>query len=208
MDRPVGRSSIRSPSRWRDISYLAAGNPRQRRAHRALVELGILRDLAAFDPVLVGTIPLAIDVATSDLDIVCRVPDPAPFEDALRRLYGSRPQFRLRKLRRATAPAGKRGPATVARFRHRRQLIEVFGQDLAVEEQAGFRHMVVEARLLALGGETLHRRVRKLKRTGAKTEPAFAELLGLRGDPYRALLDLHGARDATLAALVRAARGR
>jgi hypothetical protein len=41
-----------------------------------------------------------------------------------------------------------------------------------------------------------------LRREGAKTEPAFASLLGLAGDPYAAMLELHDRPEAVLTALL------
>jgi Domain of unknown function (DUF4269) len=177
-----------------DIASLAQGSERQRRAHRALEQLGILRDLARHDATLVGTIPIGIDEPDSDLDVICRATDAAAFAAELRRLYGSAPDFQL----------GGDGAVTVAGFSYGGERFEVFGQDRPVREQAGFRHMVVEWRLLELGGDRLRREVRRLRRAGAKTEPAFAAALGLAGDPYQRLLELFDASDGELIALVRA----
>jgi Domain of unknown function (DUF4269) len=182
---------------WRDIAYLARGTARQRRAHSALVELGVLRDLAPFDATLVGTVPLAIDLPESDLDIVCRAPDPARFEDALRDLYAGRTGFRMQR-----TTSGEGRVAVVAGFAHAGETVELFGQELEVPRQNGFRHMVVEARLLRLGGERLRQRVLARKRSGVPTEPAFAEALGLTGDPYRQLFELSFSPEAELAAVV------
>lgn len=52
-----------------DTAYLAAGNERQRSAYRVLTELGLLERLASFNPILVGTVPLGIDIPDSDLDV-------------------------------------------------------------------------------------------------------------------------------------------
>ncbi len=194
-DRP-GRPA---PPDWRDLGYLAAGNPRQRRAHDALVDLGILTDLAGFGAVLIGTVPLAIDVPDSDLDIACHAPDLDALAASLERLYAGRPGY--------AAHRGRRPGTLVARLRHGRERIEVFGEGVPVEQQAGFRHMEVEWRLLALGGERLRRAVLALRLRGAKTEPAFAQVLGLAGDPYARLLALHAASDAELADLVGAGDG-
>jgi hypothetical protein len=199
--RASGRSQLDRPDRpdlpdWHDISYLRSGGARQRRAFRVLDDLGILRDLARFGATLVGTIPIAVDLPDSDLDIICRAPEPAAFEAALRDLYATRAGFRLER----TTTRGR--IAVVVNFSHAGEAIEVFGQDQDVDRQAGFRHMVVEARLLGIGGERMRRGVIALKLRGMATEPAFAELLGLSGDPYERMLDLHGATDAELAALV------
>jgi Domain of unknown function (DUF4269) len=177
-----------------DIACLAEGSERQRRAHRAIEELGILRDLAGFDATLVGTIPIGIDEPDSDLDVICHATDAAAFAAELRRLYGRAPDFQL----------GADSAVIVAGFSSLGQRFEVFGQDRPVREQAGFRHMVVEWRLLELGGDRLRGEVRRLRRAGAKTEPAFAAALGLAGDPYLRLLELFEASDRDLLALLRA----
>jgi hypothetical protein len=46
----------------------------------------------------------------------------------------------------------------------------------------------------------------KRRRDGLKTEPAFADILGLDGDPYLALLDLEAVSDDTLAQMLRSRR--
>ncbi len=199
MDRASDdRRAIHARLSSRDAAYLAGGTPRQRRAHAALSELGILRDLARFDATLIGTVPIGVDVSESDLDIACRAPDPLAFATELRRLYGAMPGFALHAAE-VSLPAP--GPAIVATFAHGGERYEVFGEARPVEDQAGFRHMVIEARLLELGGPPLRDQVHLLRATGARTEPAFAAALGLSGDPYLRLLDLFGAGDDDLAAL-------
>ena len=65
---------------WRNINYLKTGNSRQKKSFKLLSELNILKTLEKFDPILVGTIPIAIDIETSDLDIICEVYDFEEFE--------------------------------------------------------------------------------------------------------------------------------
>ena len=48
--------------------------------------------------------------------------------------------------------------------------------------------MLIEHRLLQERGEAFRRAIITLKQRGYKTEPAFAKALGLKGDPYLALL--------------------
>ena len=67
--------------------------------------------------------------------------------------------------------------------------IEIFGQNIPVREQNGYRHMITEYEILQSKGENFRREIIKLKQQGYKTEPAFGLLLGLKGDPYSALLD-------------------
>jgi hypothetical protein len=55
---------------FKTISYLLSGTEIQRRAYKMTNELGILSDLARYNPTLCGTIPISIDVKGSDLDII------------------------------------------------------------------------------------------------------------------------------------------
>lgn len=56
---------------WHNISYLQLGNKKQKACYAALTHLQVLESLALFEPLVVGTIPLGIDIASSDIDIVC-----------------------------------------------------------------------------------------------------------------------------------------
>ena len=60
---------------WHDIAYLQSGNERQNNAYSALNKLKILKILREYNPTLVGTIPIEIDISESDLDIICEVYD-------------------------------------------------------------------------------------------------------------------------------------
>lgn len=171
--------------------------PRLRAARRVLAGLGLFETLAPFGPVLAGTFPLGVDVEGSDLDILCHAPDLGAFTCAAESAFGGEDGFRVGPAR-GVAP-----PAVVARFARDEYEIELFGQGVPVAEQAGFRHMIVEARLLAIGGEEARAAIRALKRAGLKTEPAFARHFGIAGDPYAALLALHGLDDAALRAALR-----
>ncbi len=143
-------------------------------------------------PVLAGTFPLGLDVAASDLDVICEAHDPARFADRLARAFGHRPSFRL-WLRSVDGL-----PTVVARFREAGLPVEIFAQARPTHAQRAVRHLRAEARLLKLHGEPLRLCVRALKAQGIKTEPAFASCLGLEGDPYLTLLDLDRASDAAL----------
>ncbi|GAB3842547.1 DUF4269 domain-containing protein [Hymenobacter jeollabukensis] len=183
---------------WHDIEYLQAGTPRQRAAHAALRQLGILATLQSYGPVLAGTIPLAVDVASSDLDLICDVSEaqqPA-FGQLLRHHYGQLPGFELRQAR------WQERPMVVSRFRAVGFDWEIFAQPLPALQQQAVRHLQVEHAVLQAGGENWRRAVQALKAQGLKTEPAFAQLLGLPGDPYVALLALESWSAAELRAYV------
>ena len=189
---------MHSPPTWKDPRYLAAGTSRQRRTYALLQDLGILATLGAFDPVVAGTIPLGIDLPGSDIDIICEVAtaDELAFEQLLRTHYGHRPAFRVGR----AASAGP--PALVSSFGYLGTEIEVFGQALPTAQQYAFRHLVVEHAVLRAGGPAWRTAVRRLKEQGLKTEPAFAALLQLPGNPYEALRTLENLAPAALAARV------
>jgi len=186
---------------WRDPSYLLRGTERQRAAYRLLRELRLFEDLRDYTPVLVGTIPLGIDVAGSDLDIVCevQVPEMETFTRRVTAAFGHQPDFHLKRKRINGLPTVVAGfTASTEGYTFP---VEIFGQPRPVTAQNAYRHMVVEARLLALGGEPARRAIRRLKQQGLKTEPAFARYFRLEGDPYQTLLELAALDDEALAAV-------
>jgi len=84
---------------------------------------------------------------------------------------------------------------------------EIFGQPISPTEQYGYLHMLSEYRLLAwsevlTGRAKAREEIRKAKRSGEKTEPAFAKYFGLTGDPYLKLAELADASDEELRAIV------
>lgn len=180
---------------FRDWSFLAEGSADQRRAFATLSRHRPFDRLARHDTGLAGTFPIDIAVEGSDLDILVKADDPfamAPFLDAA---FGHHPGYAHRRTTAAD------GPALVAGFTLDGLPIEIFVQALPVARQMGWRHMLVEARLLALA-PSLRPAIRALKQAGMKTEPAFARLLALAGDPYQALLALEPLDDSVLTDLL------
>lgn len=165
-----------------DVASLNWGSDRQRDAYQALIELDILSVLAEFDPILTGTYPLGLEVATSDLDIVCHAEDLDRFAALVEAAYGYFDDFQV-------VQREKNGlPTAICRFRFRDFPVEIFAQPRPSEEQNAYRHMMAEASLLRAGGDEARAAIRLLKEDGVKTEPAFATYFRLEGDPYEALL--------------------
>ncbi|MGN7997759.1 DUF4269 domain-containing protein [Sphingomonas sp. 22176] len=161
----------------------------------ALVHSGVLTHLAAFDPHVAGTPPLGLDLPDSDIDILCHAPDPQAFASAVWEACRDLPGFAMWQWQGSDRPV-------IARFHCAGWVLELFGQACPVAEQLGWRHFAIERRLLALGGETFRAAVMARRQAGAKTEPAFAQVLGLAGDPYAALLTLEQLDDDTLRARI------
>jgi len=175
-----------STTRFDTIDYLRTGTPRQQEAHRVITQNKLLEKLSGYTPLLAGTIPLAIDVAHSDLDILCYWTHKHRFIDAIITHFSNELQFSLQEKTIA-------GHETVlAGFRLDGFPVEVFGQHRPVKEQEGYRHLVIEYGLLNTHGAAFRAAVVTLKKAGVKTEPAFAQVLGLKGDPYQELLNQYG----------------
>jgi len=165
-----------------NIAYLRNGNERQKNAYQVLTENGILEKLNCFTPILVGTIPINIDIESSDLDIICYAPNQENFIQSLNYNFGKESQFIISK---NTTFNSVKANFFTADFE-----IEIFGQDIPTQQQNAYRHMLIEYKILLEKGENFRLQVIELKRQGYKTEPAFAKLLGLQGDPYEELLKL------------------
>lgn len=107
--------------------------------------------------------------------------------------------------RRSSPSSGLDSPrAVVVSFEAAGWQIQLYGEAIPVERQRGWRHFAVERRLLAFGGHDLRAAVLTLRQRGMKTERAFAAVLGLRGDPYVALLDLGEQADQPLISVLQA----
>ncbi|GAA0771911.1 DUF4269 domain-containing protein [Clostridium subterminale] len=167
-----------------NINYLKQGNIKQQNAYKVLKELDIFNVLRKFDPILVGTIPINIDIENSDLDIVCEVYDFKEFQKIVENKYSM-----FSKLHISNNSTDNETILTV-NFYVEDIEIEIYAQSLNSCKQNGYRHMVVEDRILRLGGERTREEIVILKKSGLKTEPAFAKYLGIDGNPYDELLKL------------------
>lgn len=164
--------------------------------YEAVIEaLDLLGRLAEFRLEVIGTPPLGIDTEHSDIDIACSAKNLDRFSDVVREAFGHFENFRLSRYELNGEPT------VLASFRAQGWALELFCQGVPTERQWGVRHFRVEQRLLMLD-PTLRSDVRRLKQRGIKTEPAFAEALGLLGDPFVAMLDLETKPDDELQRLL------
>lgn len=169
---------------YKDIRYLIEGNEVQQEVYRVLTQFKVMDRLEVYDPILTGTVPIAIDIEGSDLDIICEVYDFSEFKQRLTDHFGDYVGFEISE---KTVSGIKRMKAS---FRLESWDVEVFGQPIPTSEQNAYRHMLIEDRFLRLAGDDFANQVISLKRQGMKTEPAFAFLLYLNGDPYESLFEL------------------
>jgi len=167
-----------------NINYLKHGNIKQQNAYKVLKNLDIFNVLKKFDPILVGTIPINIDIENSDLDIACEVQDFEEFQKLVEDRYSMHHKFHINN------NSTDNEVILTVNFYVEDIEIEIYAQSLNSCKQNGYRHMVVEDRILRLGGERTREEIVILKKSGLKTEPAFARYLGIDGNPYDELLKL------------------
>jgi len=167
---------------FEDISYLQYGTIRQQQAFRVLTAHQIMQKLNKFQPILAGTIPLNIDIPESDLDIICCWRNEEDFINTLIKTFEKTAQFEWHKT------TIRNELSIICNFMLEDFPVEVFGQTIESNKQMAYRHLLIENQLLKEKGESFRKEIIRLKETGLKTEPAFATLLNLQGDPYTELL--------------------
>lgn len=156
--------------------------------------ISLMSILREFDPVLIGTPPLDIAIEESDIDIACSSMDLDHFEAVATREFGQFDDFQcLHRTFQETS-------STIIQFFALGWEIEIFCQPIPTHLQWGVRHFEIEKRLLKLQPK-LRAAVIRLKENGLKTEPAFAAVLGLEGDPYSSILELETMCDEELISL-------
>ena len=168
---------------FKNIAYLKTGNQKQQLAFEVLTKHKVLENLADFDPILVGTIPINIDIENSDLDIICYWKNKLDFIERIKQLFEKETNFTIRKI------VIDNQESVVANFFIDAFEIEIFGQNIPTELQNGYKHMIIEDKILRSRDENFRLEIVKLKEKGIKTEPAFGLLLGLKGNIYQELLD-------------------
>lgn len=170
--------------RFLSPDYLISGNYRQKRAYRTLKGLEIFKKLKPYGPVLAGTIPIEIDIEGSDLDILCSFRDANSFKQDVTENFAHFDHFSLKEKRILDEKT------IIARFQTEEFPVEIFAQNVPTTRQHAFIHMINEYRILKEQRPEFKKRVIELKRSGMKTEPAFALLLGVTSDPYQWLLSV------------------
>lgn len=171
---------------FKDIEYLKNGTVKQKSCYRVLREINILDILRNYDPIVVGTIPISVDIKNSDIDIICYGQNLFEIQNLIKLRFSSYNAF-----------SDKLDRAYVANFEYAEFLIEIYAEPTPTLEQNGYRHMLVEDRILRLMGNQFRQEIIRLKLEGYKTEPAFGELLKL-DNPYLDLLKLESLTDEEL----------
>lgn len=176
---------------WTTIEYLKKGNERQKNCYQILKKHSILEILAEYEPIVVGTFPLEIDIPSSDIDIICYAHNSGIFKDVIIKNFSLYKSF--------TDKTNDKN--YVAKFTIDNIPIEVYAEPIHTLLQYGYRHMVIESRILNIAGDIFKEKIIQLKEKGLKTEPAFGKLLKL-DEPYYELLYLEKLTDAELQSFI------
>ncbi|TVR77156.1 MAG: DUF4269 domain-containing protein [Saprospirales bacterium] len=164
-------------------NYLATGNSTQRQAYKTLAKLEIFERLKDYQPILAGTVPIGLDIEGSDLDILCRYYDINQFREVVVLNYGECRSFQFKE----KWISGRK--TAITRFQTDDFPVEIFAQSVPSSKQHAFIHMINEYKILKWKGASFKEKVIGLKRSGMKTEPAFAFLMEVNADPYLWLLN-------------------
>ena len=167
---------------WRCFNYLRFGTAKQQQAFVAISESGIIEKLRAYDPAIVSTICIDIDVDSSDIDIICQHQDAKEFRDTISACFSTHQKFKWLQ-------SSSSSSAVVAEFELGGLMFEVYGDTLPVSSQNAYKHLSVMAKLLDHAGAQLRSDVRSLKSQGIKSEAAFCKCLRIEGDPYIVILE-------------------
>ncbi len=169
--------------RFESIDYLENGSELQKEAYKVLTKNEVMEKLVIFQPILVGTIPLDIAIKDSDLDIVCSFENKQVFKEEIQKHFTNYSEFSV------VEKIFQDEPTVIVRFVLDNFPVEIFAQSMPSNQQIAFQHMLIEHEVLTDRGEEFTKEVIRLKESSIKTEPAFAQLLNLKGDPYLALLE-------------------
>ncbi|GLB48753.1 DUF4269 domain-containing protein [Neptunitalea lumnitzerae] len=162
-----------------NISYLEKGNQQQQNLYRLLTTHNVLSVLAPYQPLVVGTIPIGIDVEGSDADIILQFDCIEELPMLLHQQFSEYANYRLRM---------QADNVLVCNFSIEEVPFELYATNIPTQAQYAFKHMLKEYEILQKKGATFKAEVLALKKSGMKTEPAFCKLLGLEGNPYEVLL--------------------
>lgn len=154
---------------------------------QAIQDSRVLEIFSDYDPLIAGTFPLGIANNKSDVDVLLTLKDSADiniFASFCQKHFGRFNNYCLNQHDNIDTI-----PTVILNFDFAGVPFEVFAQARPSVQQKAYLHYLVEERLLKYGGESFRKKVIEARNRGLKTEPAFAEVLGLTRDAYKALLE-------------------
>ena len=170
--------------KFHHLSLESVINTEKSKAFSALHSSAILKDFKKYRPLVAGTIPLGVEVADSDLDILMTSENLHELRDQLTLSYSGEENFSN------SIKAFSGADTLLCNFTHQGTDFEIFAQSCESVQQTAYAHFQIEERLLKIKGPNFRQQILKLRQEGSKTEPAFATALGIDADPYLTLLKL------------------
>lgn len=164
-----------------NIYYLRRGNEIQQKTFRILTEINILDILSAYKPIVVGTIPINIDIENSDVDIILEATNFIELQKLILTHFSTFNDFEIIHQ--------QENEILICNFTIEDLPFEIYASSIPTVKQNGYLHMVKEHELLQHFGEDFRNEIIGLKQAGYKTEPAFCKALNIEGDPYIELLN-------------------
>ncbi len=165
---------------FKHINYLKEGNEKQQRLYNVLNSSKILIIVQNYQPIVVGTIPIEIDIETSDVDIILKSDD---FSETYKVLTESFSNYKNFKIDIST------NNVILCNFELDNFLFEIYVSTIETTKQNAYLHMIKEYEILQIENNSFKNRIIQLKKEGIKTEPAFCKLLNIEGNPYIELLN-------------------
>lgn len=158
------------------------------RAKEAISGSGILTRLESYSPEVVSTIFVGLDTHKSDIDIICTYREQGDFINDLSKTLSTYHTYRIKTY----------DNRVVGKFHFDEFVFEVYATATPVKQQLAYRHYQIMKRLVAIGGVDFAEKVKKLKKSGFKTEPAICRVLNISGDPYRSILAIENWTDTKI----------
>ncbi|SMC42599.1 DUF4269 domain-containing protein [Moheibacter sediminis] len=168
--------------KFKNIEYLQQGNPKQQLVFALLNEFKIIEILKNYNPLVIGTIPIEIDLPESDVDIILETDNFNELEKFLTIEFHHFQNFTIQQR------IDEDKTILVCNFIIDKVPFEIYAENKPTYLQNGFLHMIKEYEILRKFGNDFKNQIIQLKKEGFKTEPAFAKLLNLHGNPYIELL--------------------
>lgn len=154
----------------------------------------ILEKLKSFNPLVVGTFPLGLNTANSDIDICIEFQNENDFVDSSNKFFSDFKNYQLSSVQINS------GSAILVKFTFENINYEIIGQHISSNKQIAFQHFQVEEKILKYA--QCQSEILKLRSKGLKTEPAFAKYLCLTGEGFKELLELNKRSIAHLKILI------
>lgn len=151
----------------------------------ALKDINIFSEFKGFSPLISGTFPLDIQIENSDIDILMQTGDLPDLQNLLQVKYGHYKHYH------STIVKNPNGKALVVDFEYAGFVFEIYAEDKPTVIQNSNLHFILEERILKLANAEFRNKILELKKSGIKTEPAFAQILKIPGDSYAGMIELH-----------------